>query len=61
MNFKNIYFILLILPLVHLFIFQTKKLEINIPSSCYMKFKSNNFLGLVIFLIIFFEKTNLFI
>ena len=59
MDFSNIYFLLLILPILHLFIFQINKLEIKNSNSCQLKFKSNNFLGLVIFIIIFIEKNNL--
>ena len=59
MNFENIYFLLLILPFAHLFIFQINKLKINNPNSCHLKFKSNNFLGLIIFIIILVEKNNL--
>ncbi len=61
MNFNNIYFILLILPFLHLFIFQVYKLKINNQNSCNLKFKSNNFLGLIIFVIILIGKKNLFI
>ena len=59
MDFSNIYFLLLILPILHLFIFQINKLKIKNSNSCNSKFKSNNFLGLVIFIIIFIEKNNL--
>ena len=59
MDFSNIYFLLLILPILHLFIFQINKLKIKNSNSCQLKFKSNNFLGLVIFIIIFIEKNNL--
>ena len=59
MDFSNIYFLLLILPILHLFIFQVNKLKIKNSNSCQLKFKSNNFLGLVIFIIIFIEKNNL--
>ena len=59
MDFSNIYFLLLILPIFHLFIFQINKLKIKNSNSCQLKFKSNNFLGLVIFIIIFIEKNNL--
>jgi 4-hydroxybenzoate polyprenyltransferase len=59
MDFSNIYFLLLILPILHLFIFQINKLKIKNSNSCHSKFKSNNFLGLLIFIIIFIEKNNL--
>ena len=50
MNFNNIYFGGLILITMHLFIFQIKNLDINLKSKCLKIFKSNNFLGLLIFL-----------
>ena len=50
MNFNKIYFGGLILIAVHLFIFQIKNLDINLKSKCLKIFKSNNFLGLLIFL-----------
>jgi len=50
MNFKIFYFIFTIIPIFHLFYFQIKKLSIEIPATCLSKFKSNNFLGLVIFI-----------
>jgi len=50
MNFKIVYFIFMIIPIFHLFYFQIKKLSMEIPADCMSKFKSNNFLGLVIFI-----------
>ena len=50
MNFNKIYFGGLILIAMHLFIFQIKNLDINLESNCLKIFKSNNFLGLLIFL-----------
>ena len=50
MNFKIVYFIFMIIPIFHLFYFQIKKLNMEIPDDCMSKFKSNNFLGLVIFI-----------
>ena len=35
---------------MHLFIFQIKNLDTNLKSNCLKIFKSNNFLGLLIFL-----------
>jgi 4-hydroxybenzoate polyprenyl transferase len=49
MNFKSIYFFGIILIFLHLLIFQVKFLQINKAASCLNKFKSNNFLGLLIF------------
>ena len=50
MNFKTIYFLFLILPFYHLFIFQIKKLKTSVSDNCFEKFKSNNFLGLLVLL-----------
>ena len=50
MNFNKIYFGGLILIGMHLFIFQVKNLNVNLNLNCLKIFKSNNFLGLLIFL-----------
>jgi len=50
MKFKTIYFIILILPIIHLIIFQIKKLKIEDPEACLKYFKSNNLFGLIIFI-----------
>ena len=49
MNFNNFYFLFLILPAMHL-LFQIKKLNIKDDNSCLKIFKSNNMLGLIIFI-----------
>jgi len=49
MNFKIYYFLFMIVPMLHLLVFQIKKLDINLPINCLIKFKSNNILGLIIF------------
>jgi 4-hydroxybenzoate polyprenyltransferase len=49
MNFKMYYFIFMIVPILHLLVYQIKKLDTNLPINCLIKFKSNNFLGLIIF------------
>jgi len=49
MNFNNLFFIFFILPFIHLFILQIKKLKIEDSLNCLRIFKSNNFLGLLIF------------
>tara|TARA_A100001035_G_scaffold80281_1_gene62333 strand:+ start:72 stop:938 length:867 start_codon:yes stop_codon:yes gene_type:complete len=48
MDFKKIYFILLTIPMLQLFIFQIYKLDTSNSFDCLKKFKSNNFLGLII-------------
>ncbi len=49
MNFNNFYFLFLALPAAHLF-FQIKTLNIKDDNSCLKIFKSNNVLGLIIFI-----------
>jgi 4-hydroxybenzoate polyprenyltransferase len=39
----------MIVPILHLLVFQIKKLDTNLPNNCLIKFKSNNILGLIIF------------
>ncbi len=56
MNFKNIYFLFMLLPIYHLFIFQIKKLNPSSPDNCFAKFKSNNFLGFLILINILVGK-----
>ncbi len=56
MNFKIIYFLFMLLPIYHLFIFQIKKLETSLPNDCFRKFKSNNLLGFLILINIFIGK-----
>ena len=56
MNFKQIYFISLIVTFIHIFIYQIKNLNIIDPNKCLKKFKSNNFLGLIIFINILIGK-----
>jgi 4-hydroxybenzoate polyprenyltransferase len=56
MSFNSFYFIFMILPILHLLVFQIKKLNTNLPYDCLNKFKSNNFLGLVIFINILIGK-----
>ena len=56
MNFHFSYYILILIPLVHLFLYQIKKFDLNNPSSCLNAFKSNNLFGLIIFLNILIVK-----
>ena len=56
MNFKNIYFLFMLLPICHLYIFQIKKLNPKLSDDCLKKFKSNNFLGLLILINILIGK-----
>ena len=56
MNFKMSYFISLVITFFHLIIYQIKNLEVSNPNMCLVKFKSNNLLGLVVFINIFIGK-----
>ena len=49
MNFKIVYFMFLIIPVLQLLKVQVKDLEINETKDCLKKFKSNNFLGFLVF------------
>ncbi len=56
MNFKNLYFISLIITFFHLGLYQIKNLEVSNPNMCLEKFKSNNLLGLIVFINILIGK-----
>ena len=56
LNMNKFYSIFLLFILFHMFYLQLKKLNIKSPSSCLNIFKSNNFLGLLIFLTIIVGK-----
>ena len=56
MNFKIYYYLILIIPMTYLIFFQVKKLAVNNPSDCLIKFKSNNFVGFLIFINILIGK-----
>ena len=56
MKFSFTYFLLLLVPIFHLFFFQMKIFDIKNPNSCLIAFKSNNLLGFIIFLIILIVK-----
>ena len=56
MNFHYSYFVLLIIPIFHLFFYQIKIFNLNSPSSCLMAFKSNNLFGLIILMNILIVK-----
>ena len=52
MRFHYSYYFLMIAPLFHLFFYQIKIFDLKNSSSCLKAFKSNNFFGLIIFVII---------
>ena len=56
MNFHFSYYFLILIPLIHLFLYQIKKFDLKNPSSCLNAFKSNNLFGLIIFLNILIVK-----
>tara|TARA_B100000700_G_scaffold311171_1_gene392668 strand:- start:435 stop:1298 length:864 start_codon:yes stop_codon:yes gene_type:complete len=56
MNLNNYFFLISILVLIHLFIFQIYRFNLSNKSICLNIFKSNNFLGLVIFINILMGK-----
>ena len=56
MKFNYIYFVLMLIPIFHLFFYQLKNLNLRDSSSCLKAFKSNNLLGLIIFLNILASK-----
>ena len=56
MNFKLQYFIFLALPGTQLIVFQIRKLDISNTFDCLNKFKSNNYLGMIILINIFIGK-----
>ena len=56
MEFHVSYYLLSLIPLIHLFLYQIKYFNLKDPSSCLKVFKSNNVFGLIIFLNILIVK-----
>ena len=56
MEFNKFYFIILLLIFLQMFYLQLKKLNKDVPSSCLKVFKSNNSLGLLIFVSLILGK-----
>ena len=56
MEFNTYYFIFLIIISIHLFYIQLKKINFKSPESCLKIFKSNNYLGLLVFFNLFLGK-----
>ena len=56
MNFNYLYYVALIVPLIHLLVFQSLKLKIDNGNDCLAKFKSNNLLGLIVLIILLVGK-----
>ena len=56
MNFKISFYKSLIITFFHLGFYQIKNLEVSNPNMCLIKFKSNNLLGLIVFINILIGK-----
>ena len=56
MDFHHIYYVFLLIPLLHLFYFQINIFDLNNPTSCLKAFKSNNLFGFIIYLNILIIK-----
>ena len=56
MNLNYNFYLFMIVPFIHLFLYQIRIFNLKDPSSCLKAFKSNNFLGLLIFLNILIAK-----
>tara|TARA_B100000902_G_C26862754_1_gene693808 strand:- start:105 stop:653 length:549 start_codon:yes stop_codon:yes gene_type:complete len=56
MNFHFSYYVLSIIPFIHLFFYQMKIFDQKNTNNCLKAFKSNNLLGLIIFLNILIVK-----
>ena len=58
MKLNFIYYIFLLMVILHLYNFQIKRLNIEKQLSCLNIFKSNNLLGLIIFIGLIIGKQN---
>ena len=56
MEFNWIYFLFLIIPIFHLFVYQLKSFESENPEICLKVFKSNNLFGLIVLITIILGK-----
>ena len=56
MKFELIFYFSLIFTFAHLFFYQIKNLNIKDPANCLKIFKSNNFIGLIVFLNVIIGK-----
>ena len=56
MSLNKISLVIFLLIVIQMFYFQLRKLNIEIPSNCLKIFKSNNFLGLLVFLGLIISK-----
>ncbi len=56
LNYNIFFFIGLVLVFIQLFYYQLKKLNVESSEDCLKKFKSNNFIGLLVFFILIIGK-----
>ena len=49
MNFSLVYFVFILIPIIHLFFYQIRNFDSKDPTLCLKVFKSNNFLGIIVF------------
>ena len=56
MNLGSLFYFFIIIILLHLFIYQIKSLNINSSIKCLSIFKSNNFIGMLVFIGLLFGK-----
>ena len=56
MEFNWIYFLFLIIPIFHLFVYQLKSFDSENPEICLKLFKSNNLFGLIVLITIILGK-----
>ena len=56
MSFKYVFFIFMIIPLLHMFFYQIKNLNVKNNLNCLKIFKSNNILGFIIYINIIIGK-----
>ena len=56
LEFSPMYFSLLVIPVIHLFAYQIKSFKLDNPEKCLVIFKSNNYFGLIVLLIILIGK-----
>ena len=56
MNFKYVFFIFMIIPILHMFFYQIKNLNIKNDLNCLRIFKSNNMFGFIIYINIIIGK-----
>ncbi len=56
MKFNYLFYMFLLIPIIHLLFFQVYKINFKNPKNCFEIFKSNNFLGLVMLINILIGK-----